>query len=142
MLGEHFDTWWSQADNNRFAYVILTDEGVVGVSSYYDLDVAAASVAIGGTYFVPAVRGTGVNGEVKRLMLDAAFGVGARRLIFHIDAINGRSRAAVEKLGAVLEEIRAQDRVTWTGRVRDTCIYSISAEDWPALRRCFVPDQP
>jgi N-acetyltransferase len=133
LLGTHFDAWWAKTDA-RFVYVALRGERVVGMSSFYGPDEANASVAIGGTYFVPDARGTGVNGEVKRLMLAAAFASGARRVVFHIDAINARSRGAVEKLGAKLDGVMRQDRVTWTGRVRDTCVYSILADEWPAVR--------
>jgi RimJ/RimL family protein N-acetyltransferase len=134
MLGDAFDRWWDKTAGSRFVFVALSGDRAIGMSSYYDVDAANASVAIGGTYFVPDVRGTGVNGEVKRLMLTAAFAAGARRVVFHIDAINGRSRRAVEKLGATLEGIMRRDRVTWTGRVRDTCVYSILDEEWPAVR--------
>ena len=134
MLGDAFDRWWDKTAGSRFVLVALSGDRAIGMSSYYDVDAANASVAIGGTYFVPDVRGTGVNSEVKRLMLTAAFAAGARRVVFHVDAINGRSRRAVEKLGATLEGIMRRDRVTWTGRVRDTCVYSILDEEWPAVR--------
>jgi N-acetyltransferase len=138
MLGEAFDAWWAKVAGSRFVYVAVIGDDVAGMSSFYDVDPANASVAIGGTYFVPAVRGTAVNGEVKRLMLGAAFAAGARRVVFHIDAINGRSRRAIEKLGATFEGIMRRDRVTWTGRVRDTCVYSILDDEWPAIRAKLV----
>jgi RimJ/RimL family protein N-acetyltransferase len=133
MLGGAFDAWWDKAPA-RHVLVAVGDGRVVGMSSFYDVDDANSSTAIGGTYFRPEVRGTGVNDEVKRLMLAAAFGAGARRVAFHVDAINARSRRAVEKLGAQLDGILRQDRVTWTGRVRDTCVYSILESEWPAVR--------
>ncbi|MFC3711946.1 GNAT family N-acetyltransferase [Sphingoaurantiacus capsulatus] len=133
MLGEAFDAWWA-ATPQRHVLVAIHGGEVVGMTSFYDVSDAKNSAAIGGTYFRPDVRGTGVNGEVKRLMLSAAFGAGARRVEFHVDAINGRSRRAVEKLGAQLDGILRQDRTTWTGRVRDTCVYSILKEEWPAVR--------
>ncbi len=134
LLGPHFDAWWDKVSGNRLVFVAIHDGQLVGMSSFYDTDDAKNSTAIGGTYFMPAVRGTGVNRDVKRLMLGAAFGAGARRVEFHIDAINGRSRRAIEKIGAVFEGILRQDRVTWTGRVRDTCVYSILESEWPAVR--------
>ena len=134
MLGDAFDAWWDKTAGNRLVHVALAGDRLVGMSSFYDIDSANRTVAIGGTYFVPDVRGAGVNREVKRLMLDSAFGAGARRVAFHIDSINGRSRGAVEKLGATFEGILRRDRVTWTGRVRDTCVYSILDDEWPALR--------
>ncbi len=106
---------------------------VVGTSSFSVTDGPSAVVEIGGTYLHPAVRGTGLNGRIKRLMIGAAFTSGARRLEFKVDGINTRSRAAVEKLGAKLDGILRSNRVTWTGRVRDTCVYSVLADEWPAV---------
>jgi RimJ/RimL family protein N-acetyltransferase len=54
--------------------------------------------------------------------------------MFRVDAINARSRAAVLKLGAIQEGLLRQDRVTWTGRIRDTVVFSILADEWPAVR--------
>jgi RimJ/RimL family protein N-acetyltransferase len=133
MLGDAFDTWWAGA-SARIVLIPVHGGEVVGMTSFYDVSDDKRSAAIGGTYFRPEVRGTGVNGAVKRLMLAAAFGAGARRVEFHVDAINGRSRRAVEKFGAHLDGILRQDRTTWTGRVRDTCVYSILKEEWPAVR--------
>jgi RimJ/RimL family protein N-acetyltransferase len=67
-------------------------------------------------------------------MMGHAFDSGARRVVYRVDAINARSRAAVLKLGAVQEGILRQDRVTWTGRIRDTVIFSILADEWPSVR--------
>lgn len=134
MLGDAFDAWWTGTAPSRYPFAVVSGGHVVGMSSFYDVDDANASVAIGSTYFVPDMRGTGINSEVKALMLGAAFQAGARRVAFHIDAINGRSRRAVEKLGAQLDGIMRRDRVTWTGRVRDTCVYSIMNDEWPAVQ--------
>ncbi len=38
------------------------------------------------------------------------------------------------KLGAAQDGILRQDRVTWTGRIRDTVIFSVLAGEWPAVR--------
>ncbi|WP_234893124.1 GNAT family protein [Sphingobium yanoikuyae] len=38
----------------------------------------------------------------------------------------------MEKLGAVREGILRKQRITWTGHVRDTVIYSILADEWAA----------
>ena len=89
---------------------------------------------IGGTYYHPDHRGGAVNPAAKRLMLDHAFAAGARRVQLNVDAINHRSRAAVLKLGAVQEGILRQNRVVWTGRIRDTVVFSILAAEWPAVR--------
>src|SRR3546814_15470048 len=66
-------------------------------------DVSAQTIEIGSSYIHPDVRGTGLNGRMKRLMLGHAFAVGIRRVEFSIDARNARSQAAVARLGAAKE---------------------------------------
>ena len=34
------------------------------------------------------------------------------------------------KLGAVREGVLRADRITWTGHVRDTVLFSILADEW------------
>jgi RimJ/RimL family protein N-acetyltransferase len=64
-------------------------------------------------------------------MLSRAFGSGFRRVEFRVDARNARSQAAMAKLGAVREGVLRADRITWTGHVRDTVLFSILATEWP-----------
>jgi RimJ/RimL family protein N-acetyltransferase len=138
MAGEHFDANWRRfygrppADRMNFAVVVAGR--CVGVSSFLTVDAVNASLEIGGTYFAPQVRGGPVNPSAKRLMMAHAFESGARRVQYKVDAINARSRAAVLKLGAVEEGILRQDRVVWTGRIRDTVVFSVLADEWPAVR--------
>jgi len=137
MLGDAFDRWW-RCENGRTAawisFAVLDAGRVVGVTNYLNIVAADDTLEIGGTYIEPDARGTGVNRAMKLLMLDNAFAAGARRIEFRVDAINGRSRAAVTKLGANLDGILRQHRRVWTGRLRDTCVFSILADEWPALR--------
>ena len=37
------------------------------------------------------------------------------------------------KLGAVREGVLRADRITWTGHVRDTVLFSILKDEWPVL---------
>lgn len=139
MSGAHFDGWWARitedAASGRWLPFAVTVRGAcVGVTCFILPDAANAGVEIGGTYLHPAVRGGAVNPQSKRLMLGHAFDAGARRVAFRVDALNARSRAAVLKLGAVQEGILRQDKVVWTGRVRDTVTFSILAAEWPAVR--------
>ena len=105
---------------------------LIGTSAFLNVDAPRRSLEIGGTYLAPAARGTGINARIKRLMIDHAIACGFDRVEFRIDVRNGRSLAAVEKLGAVREAVLVAERVTWTGHVRDTALYALSAADWPA----------
>lgn len=139
MAGEHFDPRFRQmlAEVSRggvIAFAVLAGGAVVGVTSFLAVDPINAAVEIGGTYYRPEVRGGLVNPAAKRLLFGHAFAAGARRVQLKVDALNARSRAAVLKLGAVQEGILRQDRVTWTGRVRDTVCFSVLPGEWPAVR--------
>ena len=138
MHGEHFDAGWDRfyaaPGADRLNYAVIEDGVCVGVSSFLRIDPQNATVEIGGTYYRPEARARAVNPAAKRLLLEDAFASGARRVQFCVDAINARSRAAVLKLGAVQEGIIRGDRVTWTGRIRDTVVFSVLADEWPRVR--------
>ena len=103
---------------------------LVGMSAFINQKPAFQTLEIGNTYLVPAMRGTGFNRRLKRLMIDHAFACGYRRIEFRIDDRNARSKAAVAKLGAHFEGIIRAERITWNGHVRDTALFSILAGEW------------
>ena len=137
MLGEAFDEGWARMyvdpGPQWLPFAVIVGGRCGGCSSYLAIDAANATVEIGATYYGPELRGGAVNPAAKRLLLANAFEAGARRVQFKVDEINARSRAAVTKLGAVQEGILRQDRVTWTGRIRDTVVFSILADEWPSV---------
>jgi RimJ/RimL family protein N-acetyltransferase len=103
---------------------------LVGMSCYLGIDIGRETLEIGNTYYVPKLRGTGFNRRVKDLMLARAFACGFRRVEFRVDSRNGRSQAAMAKIGGMREGVLRQDRITWTGHVRDTVLFSILADEW------------
>jgi RimJ/RimL family protein N-acetyltransferase len=139
-MGERFEAWWASVlgapGGQRLTYAIRrrSDGRVVGVSSYLTAAASQGGVEIGGTFLHPDARSGAVNPDSKLLMLGHAFACGALRVAFRVDARNTRSQAAVAKLGAVREGVMRQDRITWTGYVRDTVVFSILAREWPEVR--------
>jgi RimJ/RimL family protein N-acetyltransferase len=145
-FGEHFETWWSESAAAEAAgaaqnFVIrrLSDGRVVGTSSFLNPKPKDGGVEIGATFLHPDVRSGAVNPEAKRLMLAHAFegglfGAPAHRVEFMIDVRNRLSQAAVRKLSATQEGVLRRHKVTWTGHLRDTAVFSIIAEEWPAVR--------
>ena len=131
---DHFDATFDRvmalASWRRFA--ILSGERLVGISCYIGIDADRGVLEIGNTYYVPGMRGTGLNRRVKDLMIGRAIRCGIRRIEFRVDRRNLRSQAAMAKLGAVREGVIRADRVTWTGHVRDTVLFSILASEWNA----------
>lgn len=112
-------------------FALLLGGKPVGMSSYIGIDPKRGVLEIGGTYYRPAVRGTGFNLRVKDLMIRRAIDCGFRRIEFRVDSRNARSQAAMAKIGGVREGVLRADRITWTGHVRDTVLFSILAEEWP-----------
>ena len=131
---QHFDASFDLIRSlpNWRCFAIFSGERLVGMSCYIGIEPERGVLEIGNTYYVPEMRGTGLNRRVKELMLDRAFGCGFRRVEFRVDSRNGRSQAAMEKLGAVREGVLRADRITWTGHVRDTVLFSILADEWPS----------
>ena len=134
LSGDDFDPRFDNflADPVRRSFVVLRDGDVAGTTSYMNIATARQTLEVGGTFMAIAERGSGLNARVKQLVLDRAFAAGFRRVEFRIDVRNGRSQAAVAKLGAVKEGVLRAERITWTGHVRDTAIWSILAGEWAA----------
>lgn len=134
MIGDAFDPSFD-ALCKRDAFAIHEGETLVGCSSYYSYEPENRAVAIGYTYIAPAVRGSGFNLRLKRLMIDHARACGIHRIVFDVDTRNTRSQAAVLKLGARQEAVLRQNKITWTGYVRDTAVFSLlPGEDSDLLR--------
>jgi RimJ/RimL family protein N-acetyltransferase len=115
---------------NWCRFVIFSDGKLAGMSCFINVDAERGALEIGNTYYVPALRGTGFNRAVKDLMIRRAIVCGFRRIEFKVDSRNTRSQAAMAKLGAVREGVIRADRITWTGHVRDTVLFSILASEW------------
>lgn len=111
-------------------FVLFDGDELAGMSSFLGFDQGRQVVEIGGTYYRPHLRGTGLNRRIKEMMLACAFSAGIRRVEFRVDARNARSQAAMAKIGAVREGVLRADRITWTGHVRDTVLFSILRDEW------------
>lgn len=111
-------------------FVLFEGDELAGMSSFLGIDEGRGVLEIGGTYYRPQYRGTGFNRRVKDMMLRRAFDCGFRRVEFRVDERNKRSQAAMTRLGAVREGVMRADRITWTGHVRDTVLFSILKDEW------------
>jgi N-acetyltransferase len=76
-----------------------------------------------------------VNPESKLLLLTHAFEVlDVQRVAFITDVRNLHSQAANAKLGATREGVLRSHMVSQGGRMRDSVVFSIIADEWPRLR--------
>jgi len=108
---------------------------IVGTSSLGDVDTKREHVHLGWTMYASRWWGSTVNPESKFLLLAHAFETcGFGRVKLQTDVINTRSRAAILKLGASFEGITRRDIRRADGTWRDSAVYSILIDEWPAIR--------
>jgi RimJ/RimL family protein N-acetyltransferase len=90
---------------------------------------------IGATWIGREFQGTGLNANMKFLMLQYAFEtLNFEKVEFRIDERNTRSRKAVEKLGAKLEGILRKNVYLNDGFKRNTCCYGMLREEWKNIK--------
>ncbi|ACI52268.1 GCN5-related N-acetyltransferase [Gluconacetobacter diazotrophicus PA1 5] len=118
-----------------FTVIRRADGRIVGMTTFMNIDAEGPRVEIGSTWYARSVQRTGLNTEAKLLLLAHAFDtLGCLAVEFRTHVLNRQSRQAIERLGARLDgilrwHVRAKD-----GTVRDSCVYSITAPEWPAVR--------
>ncbi|MEU6866806.1 GNAT family protein [Streptomyces sp. NPDC046876] len=128
-----------------YAQVDRATGRVVGATGYLDArpwptgEDGLCAVEVGYTWLAASAQGTGVNTEAKYLLFRNAFeNWGVARLDLKTDARNERSRAAIERLGARFEGVLRNWARSWApgedGRLRDSAIFSVTAEEWPDCR--------
>jgi RimJ/RimL family protein N-acetyltransferase len=106
-------------------FTVRQDGHVVGITSVQFDAHDAAGAEVGGTLLDPGVWGTGVNTEVKRLLLAMIFRHGAEWVQLRTDERNGRSAAAIRKLGATDLGLREEHLVRRDGTRRRSRIFRI-----------------
>jgi RimJ/RimL family protein N-acetyltransferase len=112
-------------DGYRVTFTIRRGGRAVGITSVLFDPGDPAGVEVGGTLLDPGVWGTGVNTEVKRLLLAVVFRHGAEWVVLRTDERNGRSAAAIRKLGATELGVRSEDLVRRDGTRRRSRIFRL-----------------
>jgi N-acetyltransferase len=118
-----------------FAQVAAASGRAVGFTTYRDIDDQHRTLEIGGTWIGRPWWRTAINTEAKLLLIGHAFEtLGANRVALKTDIRNERSQAAIARLGAVREGVLRHQYVRRDGSLRDTVIYSIVPQEWPAVK--------
>ena len=118
-----------------FAVISRATNKAVGVTSYLNIDGPNRRVEIGGTWYRASLQRTALNTECKLLLLSHAFE--AKDCIaveFRTHFMNQQSRRGIERLGAKLDGILRNHMIMANGTLRDTCVYSIVAPEWPTVK--------
>lgn len=129
------DWFKARPDTITWTQVDLATSSVAGLTTYYEIDPVNRSMAIGSTWLGRRFWRTAVNTEAKLLLLRRAFDtLGCARVVWHVDIANERSQIAVERIGGVREGVLRKHRIRRDGSWRDTVVFSMTDDEWPAAR--------
>ena len=108
---------------------------LVGTSALSEADLRNESIHIGSTLYGSRWWGTRVNPEAKLLLMTHCFeDCGYGRIKIQTDLLNTRSQAAIAKLGATREGVLRRHMKREDGTFRDTVVYSVIRDEWPAVK--------
>jgi len=136
---EAFEEWMlhslAMPASLHFIILVKPELEAVGMTGYLDIRPAHRGLEIGRTWIAKSHQGTRVNPESKYLLLRHAFEeLGAARVQFKTDVHNLQSQRAIEKLGAQREGVLRRYQMRSNGFIRDTMVFSLIAEEWPAAK--------
>ena len=119
-----------------FAVIDPATNQAVGMTTYMNIDAANRRIEIGSTWYRQSVQRSPLNTEAKRLLLAHAFEqLNCIAVEFRTHFFNQQSRRAIERLGAKLDGVLRSHQINphplSAGALRDTCVYSIIASEWP-----------
>jgi RimJ/RimL family protein N-acetyltransferase len=126
----------SQGSMLPFAVIDNATHKAVGMTTLMNADAENRRVEIGSTWYRRSVQRTDLNTRCKLSLLTHAFDtLQCIAVEFRTHYFNEQSRAAIMRLGAKLDGILRHHQRAGDGTLRDTCVYSIIAAEWPTVRR-------
>ncbi|MDA9532217.1 GNAT family N-acetyltransferase [Bradyrhizobium sp. CCBAU 25338] len=109
--------------------------GIVGMTTYMNIDAANRRVEIGSTWYAKGAQRGPLNTQCKLLLLRHAFEtLDCIAVEFRTHFFNHQSRRAIERLGAKQDGILRSHQIAPNGTLRDTVVYSITAAEWPTVQ--------
>ena len=118
-----------------FAVIENATGKAAGMTNYLNVDAIHRRIEIGATWYRKSVQRSAINTEAKLMLLRHAFEqLNCIAVEFRTHFFNRQSRRAIERLGARLDGILRSHQIAPDGTLRDTCVYSITAYDWPAVQ--------
>jgi len=118
-----------------FVIVLKQSQLPIGMTMLWNLNAAHRNLEIGGSWLHPDHWGSNINMECKYLLLRFCFEtLDTIRVQLRASVMNTRSRKAIEKLGAVFEGVLRKDKIMSDGSQRNCAFYSITDDEWPAVK--------
>ena len=140
---EKTDAWFDMAlamrENLGAMPFVIRDNAtgeIVGSTRYFNVDAVNRRLEIGHTWHAQRVQRTAINTECKLLLLTHAFEtLDCIAVEFRTSFFNFASREAIERLGAKQDGVLRNHQISPDGTRRDTVVFSIIANEWPAVKR-------
>jgi len=118
-----------------FAVIDLVAGAAAGMTTFLNIDAVNKRVEIGATWYRKRAQRTEINTQCKLLLLTHAFEtLDCIAVEFRTHFFNHASRRGIERLGAKLDGILRSHQRAQDGTLRDTCVYSIIASEWPTVK--------
>ncbi len=119
--------------------VLNSQSRPVGMTTYMNIDQDNRRLEIGSTWYCKSVQRTAINTECKLMLLKHAFEtLDCIAVEFRTHWFNHQSRAGIERLGAKLDGVLRNHQLNRhpdaVNSIRDTCVYSIIASEFPAVK--------
>lgn len=108
---------------------------VIGMTTFCNIDAENRHIEIGHTWNAASAQRSGTNTESKLLLMTHAFEqLDVICVEFRTHWLNQQSRRAIERLGAKLDGVLRNHRISPDGTLRDTAVYSVLPHEWPAIQ--------
>jgi len=141
--GDELKIWVNEAIQARerktripFTIVDRHSGEIMGSTSFGNISKRDSRLEIGWTWLGKSFHGTGVNEQIKYLMLKYSFeALGYERVEAKTDVLNLPARYAMKRLGMIEEGVLRSHTLMTSGRRRDTIFYSVLRSEWDDLKR-------
>lgn len=131
--------WAKPAFNQeRLQFVIIDKKSnqIVGATAFGNISERDSRLEIGWTWLGKEFQGTGINQQVKKLMLTYCFeNLDLERVEFKTDVLNLQARKSLKNIGAIEEGVLRSHTLMTKGRRRDTIYFSILKSEWSYVKR-------
>ena len=113
----------------------LDTGALCGMTTYMNIKAEHRRVEIGSTWLAASAQRTGINAEMKYLLLTRAFEeLDCIAVEFRTHWHNHASRAAIARLGAKQDGVLRSNEIWVDGSRRDVVVFSILDSEWSSVR--------
>ncbi|KEO75316.1 hypothetical protein EL17_01895 [Anditalea andensis] len=141
--GNELKSWIDDAlaareKNSRIPFTIIerSTGRVLGSTSFGNISLRDRRMEIGWTWIGKDFQGTGVNEQIKYLLLKYSFEtLHFERIEAKTDVLNTPARKAMKRIGMIEEGILRSHTLMTAGRRRDTIYYSVLLSEWNELKK-------